>query len=80
MIPPRRHLHRVPVRWCGVGRIRCLRSSCRGATPRHAPSYRNGYATSSADGRRDRRIDAISEENRVFLHWRSMPALNGGDP
>jgi hypothetical protein len=45
-----------------------------------APSYRNGYATSSADGRRDRRIDAISEENRVFLHWRSMPALNGGDP
>jgi len=68
------------VRWCGVAAVLVCVSSCRGATPRDVPTYRNGCATSSAGRRRDRRIDAISEGNRAFLQRRSTLAFDGEDP
>jgi hypothetical protein len=56
-----------------------LRSSCRGATPRHGRTYRNGCATSAAGARRHRRICAISEGNRAFLPPHATPAFDGSD-
>src|SRR5688500_3381857 len=60
MIPPPRHLHRHhAVLMCGVAAV--WRFYYRGATPRHAASYRNGYATAQAASSPDAKVAIFAE-------------------